>query len=105
MFLKSWSILEFDKHIVCSKQNIGGKICNYKLNYLFLMCGVWLNLGIIQCTYNLSITIAHHGAWLSMKFGFFQPVKFHDMTYSICFGCVDWTFFELTKVDVNARSQ
>ncbi len=104
MFTKSWSILEFDKHIVYSKQNIGDEGCNYKFNYLFLMCGVWLNMGIIQCTYNLFITIAHHWAWLSMKFGFFQPIKFDDITYLICFGCVNWTFFELTKVDVIARS-
>jgi hypothetical protein len=37
--MRSWAILGFDEHIICSKHNIGGKGCNYKFNNLFL--SVW----------------------------------------------------------------
>jgi hypothetical protein len=36
MFMKSWAILGFDILIFFSRHNIGGMICNYKFNSLFL---------------------------------------------------------------------
>jgi hypothetical protein len=38
--MKSWAILGFNGLINCSKQNIGGVICNYKFNNLFFLCVV-----------------------------------------------------------------
>jgi hypothetical protein len=46
----------------------------------FLMCGMWLNASDIECTYISFITIAHHEAWLLMKFEFCQPIEFESVT-------------------------
>jgi hypothetical protein len=37
---------------------------------IFSIYGAWLSATIILHTYTLSITIAHHGAWLLMEFKF-----------------------------------
>jgi hypothetical protein len=44
------------------------------------MCGMWLNASDIECTYISFITIAHHEAWLLMKFEFCQPIEFESVT-------------------------
>jgi hypothetical protein len=68
--MKSWVILGFNKHIVCSKHNIGGEGYNYKFNKFFLH--IWcVTLGIFQCTYTSPITLIDYGTWVQMEFGFF----------------------------------
>jgi hypothetical protein len=37
--MKSWAILGFDKHTICSRHSISDEGCNYKFNNLIL--GVW----------------------------------------------------------------
>jgi hypothetical protein len=37
--MKSWAILGFNGHTICSKHHTGGEGCNYKFNNLFL--NVW----------------------------------------------------------------
>jgi hypothetical protein len=64
MFMKSWVILGFDGHTVCSKHNIGDGDATIGSTMCFIMCDVWLNLGIIQHAYTSSTTIAHYGARL-----------------------------------------
>jgi hypothetical protein len=62
-----------------------------------LMNGVLSNSFIIQCTYTSFVTITHHGAWILVKFGIFEPIEFDNVTILISFG-YDRTFFEVTKI-------
>jgi len=48
MFMNNWAILGFDKPIVYFKYNIGVWDVIIGLRICFLVCGVWLSMGIIQ---------------------------------------------------------
>jgi hypothetical protein len=77
MFMRSWAILGSNKPTFFFRHNIGGMRCNYKFNNLFLgVSNVWLNVGVIWWTYISFTTMAHHGVWALMKFGFCLPTKF-----------------------------
>jgi hypothetical protein len=74
--MRSWAILGSDGPIVYSKHNIGGKVCNLYSTICFSMCGLSAHGNFFQFTYTPFIAITHHGVYLSMKFGFYKPIKF-----------------------------
>jgi hypothetical protein len=59
-------------------------------------------MSVIQCTYTSFTSIAHFGAWVSVEFGFFQPIKFDNL--SICFR-YDQTFLKVVRIHAIAKLQ
>ncbi len=71
MLMKIWTILGFDgPTIICSKNNIGGMGCNYRLNNLFF--GAWcvIKYDIIRHTNTPTIALTDYGVELSVELGF-----------------------------------
>jgi hypothetical protein len=78
MFMKSWAILGSNKHIVCSKHNIGGEGCNYKFNNCFLH--IWcVTLGIFQGTSTWLKTLTNYGFKYQWNLDFSNPLSLTNM--------------------------
>jgi hypothetical protein len=59
--MKSWAILGFNGHTICSKHNIVGKGCNYKFNNLFL--NVWCVTEFGNFSMHLRLTYNPYQLW------------------------------------------
>jgi hypothetical protein len=61
MLMRSWAILGFDIHTICSRQNIGNEGCNCKFNNLFL--GVWCVTEFKHLSMHLHFTYNLYQLW------------------------------------------
>jgi hypothetical protein len=59
--MKSWVILGFNGHIICSRHNISDKGCNYKLSNFFL--GVWCVTKFMHLSMHLHFTYNPYQLW------------------------------------------
>jgi hypothetical protein len=59
--MKSWAILGFNGHTICSKHNIVHKGCNYKFNNLFI--GVWCVTEFGTFSMHLHLTYNPYQLW------------------------------------------
>jgi hypothetical protein len=52
--MRGWAILGLNKHITCSKHNIGGKGCDYNFSNLFI--SVWCVIEFEHLSMHLHFT-------------------------------------------------
>ncbi len=59
--MRGWAILGLNKHITCSKHNIGGKGCSYNFSNLFI--GVWCVIEFEHLSMHLQLTYNLYQLW------------------------------------------